>query len=75
MLACLLLYFLALEAIQFLHDLGAVQFFNTEFLRSLVALYFKWWGTHCLYHWIEEALNIACLLPYFVACAGNTVPP
>ena len=27
---------------QFLHDLGAAQFFDTDFLRSLVVIYPQW---------------------------------
>ncbi|WAR15320.1 PATS1-like protein [Mya arenaria] len=30
------------QAIQFLHDLGAVQFFDTDFLRSMVVIYPQW---------------------------------
>ncbi|KAH3741006.1 hypothetical protein DPMN_047724, partial [Dreissena polymorpha] len=31
-----------IQAIQFLHDLGAVQFFDTDFLRSMVVIYPQW---------------------------------
>ena len=38
----LFLFFQLVQAIQFLHDLGAAQFFDTEFLRSLVVIYPQW---------------------------------
>ncbi|KAK3609671.1 hypothetical protein CHS0354_035956 [Potamilus streckersoni] len=31
-----------IQAIQFLHDLGSVQFFNTDFLRNQVVIYPQW---------------------------------
>ncbi|XP_076085942.1 uncharacterized protein LOC143056672 isoform X1 [Mytilus galloprovincialis] len=31
-----------IQAVQFLHDLGSLQFFNTEFLRSLVVIVPQW---------------------------------
>ncbi|KAL3862611.1 hypothetical protein ACJMK2_008567, partial [Sinanodonta woodiana] len=31
-----------IQAIQFLHDLGSVQFFNTDFLRDQVVIYPQW---------------------------------
>ncbi|KAL4233400.1 hypothetical protein ACF0H5_008081 [Mactra antiquata] len=30
------------QAIQFLHDLGAVQFFDTDFLRRMIVIYPQW---------------------------------
>ena len=38
---CVLIFQL-IQAVQFLHDLGSVQFFNTEFLRSNVVIIPQW---------------------------------
>ena len=31
-----------IQAVQFLHDLGAVQFFDTDFLREMIVIYPQW---------------------------------
>ncbi|XP_060596442.1 probable serine/threonine-protein kinase roco11 [Ruditapes philippinarum] len=31
-----------IQAVQFLHDLGAVQFFDTDFLRDMIVIYPQW---------------------------------
>ena len=38
----LIFFFQLTQAVQFLHDLGSVQFFNTEFLRSNVVIVPQW---------------------------------
>ncbi|KAK7478154.1 hypothetical protein BaRGS_00030601 [Batillaria attramentaria] len=58
-----------IQAVQFLHDLGSVQFFNTEFLRSNVVIVPQWivdvMACIVTVHVgpIQKANLIPCLLP------------